>query len=358
MTSKHYCSQKKSEYIFKGFPLLDFLHPKALDVDNIFSHPVLIDVLKAHVEEFTRGVSSESSTGGIGVNTPNVAGAVNTHHTNSTSSGPANTAGRKPSNVNNDNVFVEENVQPSFEDLLKDFLKGVYLGKFESSVYQPVASRPPLKYVYDLGFNTDKTVGFVVKSPHDTLITFAPRDPRYPYNDSGNTPVRIPSVPVVNIAAATVLASEGSSRISNKLGSSLSLSFEGSNVAVKVPRKLSNVCDLNFRITVNNKNQLQELNMFGDTLKVHLSKSLVQPVERTNSGKWVKTGRRLGFEVGERIITFKRNQVPTWGGVMKLDGIPVSISISNMMGKLNKINFGGTPEKPLIVFDDVEILTK
>ena len=358
MTAKSSTSRRKSRNIFKGFPLEDFLHPNALDVDNIFSHPSLVEALKSHVEEFDRsGYSDESAVNEIDVRTPCITDVVNVTDKNMHRSGRANISRENPSNAVKDKLFVDpDNIRPPFGDMLKDFLKGLYLGKFESSVVQPVATRSPLLYIFEIGFNTDKTTGFIVKSPLDTLITFGPRDPRYPYNDSDKALVRIPSAPKFEVASSVASAAMGHDVISKLTGSAFKLTFGGSSKAVSDPRKISNVCDLNFRITVNDKNQLQQLSMFGDTVKVHLSTGLVLPVERTKAGKWAKTGRRLRFSVGERIITFKRNHLPTWGGVIDLGGIPVSISSSNVIGRLSKINLGGTPEKPLIVFDDVEIL--
>jgi hypothetical protein len=91
-------------------------------------------------------------------------------------------------------------------------------------------------------------------------------------------------------------------------------------------------------------------------MKVHLSKGLVQPVERSAANKWISTRKRLALAMGNRMITLRRNRLPTWGGPIDLGGTTVNITATNVVGRLHRIDLGGTVEKPLIVFDDVEIL--
>ena len=334
-------SQKNHD--FKGFPLIDFLDPNAFNVENILGNFFFENAIKAHI----RGSDSEAHS--------------KIYHT-------ATSKNKGDCSCNEHKIPDKKSVggkgrpdkdKPLFEDSLKDFFKGLYLGYFKSTEIKAVSTKPPQLYIYDIGFNTDKVTGFIVKNPFDTLISFSPRDPKYPYGRADEILDRVPKM--YNIKATPLIPTpkcdEGKPKMTGvvkglltNLQQTLSVSNEDTYT------KASIVCDLNFRVTVNNKNKLKSISMYGDTLKIHLSKGLVQAMEKSDDGKWVKTGKRFSFDVGERIITLQKNRLPSWGGKINLEGKVVSITSSNLIGKLNEINLGGTIEKPLIIFNNVEII--
>lgn len=343
---------RQNQHGFMGFPLKDFLHPDAFDIENILGGSFFLDVIKNHIKRsdpitYSKIYTATSkSTSDCGYHTPNDKPDKNTLN----GIPGKNTFGVHP-----------DKDKPPFEESFDDFLDGLYLGHFRSNEVRPVATKPPQLYIYDIGFNTDKLTGFIVKNPFDTLISFAPRDPKYPYGRADELLARVPEMFNLKIKSPTDNPKcdedkhQGAGAFAiplNNLQQTLSVST-GNGIV-----KASIVCDLNFRVTVNNRNQLQSVNMYGDTLKIHLSKGLVQPVEKSASGKWVKTGKRFSFNVGDRIITLKKNRLPSWGGKINLDGRAVLITSSSVIGKLNEVNLGGTTQKPLIIFDKVEIINQ
>ena len=317
---------------FKGYPLIDFMQDDIVGADEIFSKPSLMKAVFAFAKTYQPDITSTK---------PQTTG----RHDNI----------REPAATLPDSLIADSGSRdkPSFEDNIKRFLDGLYLGKFESSVLQPVASRPPLKYFFEIGFNTDKTTGFVVENPLDTLITFEPRKPIYPYENYKKPSAVVMPTMVVGSLTEDRDCDEKRPR---SIGRAAVMDFSKGYYKAQNPRQLKNVCDLNFRVTVDHRNDLQEINIYGDSLKVHLSKGLVEPVFRHANGKWERNGERLSFDIGKRVLTLRKNRLPTWGGVIELGGIPVVVTSSNIVARLNKINIGGTPQKPLIVFDDVEIV--
>ncbi|MGA7303406.1 MAG: hypothetical protein WBW88_00970, partial [Rhodothermales bacterium] len=218
--------------------------------------------------------------------------------------------------------------------------------------------RPPQAYIYDIGFNTDKRTGFIVANPFDTLITFGPRGRHVPYGVVDPGAFRMPNLSNIKVTAVPPVRPRDSVRPNVLHNNAFVTTFGtvgGSPDSTTNPPKASIICDLNIRIIHNHRQELQQLSLYGDTLKVHLSRGLVQPVVR-NADRWVKTGHRLGIDVGTRVITLRRNRLPTWGGPIDLGGAIVGITSSNVFGRLHRIDIGGTPAKPLIVFEDVEIL--
>lgn len=327
---------------FKGFPLIDFLHPNTLKAEGIFSHPILQDAIVNHIKGFrTKSTSynQEESSGSTATGITGI-GIVGT---------PVGASG----------VVADTTVpKPSFEEKLTDFLEGLYLGNFTSNVIQPDLRRPPVQYIYEIGLNTDKNTGFIARNPYDTLITFGPRDPKYPYGPNAAIPERIAKLPLVRYATR-VTDEDCTKKYFKKFNK------ETATTTVSRPTKAFKddkvikpavVCDLNLRIIVDANNHLQSLIMYGDTLKIHLSKGLLQTVRKINAEAWAKTGKRLVLDMGNRIITLKKNRLPNWGGAIDLEGTPVSITSSGLLARLNKVNIGGTLEKPLIVFDKVEII--
>jgi hypothetical protein len=333
---------------FKGFPLEDFLNQNAFDIENILGNPLLQDAIKNHMKAYRKNTfSGYASTRDESSDTGEVRGSGLTD---------IPSAGNEPVAANPD--------QPtqSFEDRLSDFFRGLYLGNFKSDVIQADKRRPPQMYIYDIGFNTDEKKGFILRNPFDTLITFGPRNPRHPYGDIKEGMTRLPGIPKftavdVNPDKDCEDTKTSAIKLGGVINKTYTIAAKGDK-ADKGMAKPSMVCDINFRIIVDAKNRMQLLSMCGDTLKIHLSRGLIQPIQKLNSGKWVKTGARLGFDVGDRIITVRKNRIPTWGGAIDLQGAPVSITSSNQIAKLHKVNLGGTTEKPLIVFDDVEIIKK
>ena len=327
---------------FKGFPLIDFLHPNALKAEGILSHPVLINALTNHIRGFAAGSTIGATVGGSSPESSPI--RVN---------GPGDIAigGR-------DRVVDASQPKPTFEEMFTGFLEGLYLGNFTSHVVQPSPKRPPLQYIYEIGVNTDKDTGFIVNNPFDTLVTFGPRDPKYPYGENEHIPARIAKLPSLRFASK-VSEDKCDEKIKNRYGNikdHTTISDPVKAVRTDWEKRNARVCDLNLRVIVNGRNQLQSLSIYGDTLKLHLSKGLLQTAERTDAGKWVKTGKRLTVPLGNRIISLKKNRLPNWGGAIDLQGAAVSITSSGLMGRLNKVNIGGTLEKPLLVFDKVEIL--
>ena len=314
---------KKPSQVFKGYPLLDFVHPDGFSLDNLLRSTTLRSELERHI----KGVSVRG-------------GRASVAHPFA------------------DTVATDEHTSQSFEDQLKNFLNGLYLACFESHVVQPDARRPPQNYVYDVGFNTDKSTGFIVANPFDTMITFGPRGRQVPYSVVDPGVVRMPKLPAIRVGPVGVPNPTGSLRPRGTFNNALVTTVGAVNErpgAEDNPPRASITCDLNIRVIQGQRQELQALSFYGDSLKIHLSKGLVQPVVRTASG-WLATGSRLGFGVGTRVITLRRNRLPTWGGPIDLGGATVLITSSNLVGRLHRVDIGGTPERPLIVFQDVEIL--
>ena len=345
MLKKATYNRKSKNSVFKGFPLIDFLHPNALKMDSVFTHPILQNAIVNHIKGFNAHIPKPSERGETTTDGNTTIG--------STSIGSVNTPV-----AGNDTMANPTTPKPSFEEALNGFLEGLYLGNFTSYKVQPVLTKPPSQYIYEIGLNTDKKTGFIIKNPFDTLVTFGPRDSKYPYGSNEAIPDRISRLPLVSYAKniSDNACSEASFKRFSK--GTKPISYSGSTKAAKndKTKKSAIVCDLNLRVIVDSKNQLQSLSMYGDTLKLHLSKGLVQTVTRTDAGRWIKTGKRLDLDMGKRIITLKKNRLPNWGGSIDLGDVPVSITSSGLVGRLNKVNIGGTLDKPLIIFDKVEIL--
>ncbi len=329
---------------FKGFPLIDFLHPNTLKMEGVFTHPILQNALANHIKAFTTRVS------------PNTAKDVGSVASTTVDTTGIDRAGN-PIGVN-DLMANPATSNPSFEEKLTDFLEGLYLGNFTSHAVRPVLRRPPIQYIYEIGLNTDKDTGFIVKNPFDTLITFGPRDAKYPYGENTAIPERIAKLPFMSYATGVSDNDcvKETPRDFNIAAEITTVSRPNKALKDDKPVKSAVVCDLNLRIILDSKGRLQSLSIYGDTLKLHLSKGLVQTVKKTDAGAWVKTGKRMGISVGNRIITLKKNRLPNWGGAIDLEGAAVSITSSGLIGRLNKVNIGGTLDKPLIIFDKVEIL--
>ncbi|SRR6266496_221822 len=330
---------------FKGFPLLDFLDPNAFGLDHILQSTALRTEIERHIKSFAVGknvVAGKSKCG------------CEKHE-------PPPTPRRSDPAVASpyvNPVATADDSSQSLQQGLEKFLDGVYLGCFESSVVQPDAQRPPQSYIYDIGFNTDKTTGFIVANPFDTLVTFGPRGRHSQYgafDPVGAIMRRVPNIKVRRAAPQP----RGPGRADGALNPDLVTTFEtpaGDDRGDDGPRA-SIICDLNIRIVRNQRQELEQLSFYGDTMKVHLSKGLVQPVERSATNGWVKTGKRLALAMGNRMLTLRRNRLPTWGGPIDLGGVTVTITASSVFGRLHRVDLGGTVEKPLIVFDSVEILT-
>jgi hypothetical protein len=336
---------KKHGHVFKGFPLLDFLDPQAFNLDHILRTTALRTEIERHIKGVA--VASDRRNGKCGCDEKKPASSARAFD-----SGAANPyAGA---------VATADDTAQSFEQQLEDFLDGLYLGCFESSVVQPDPQRPPQRYVYDIGFNTDKPTGFIVANPMDTLVTFGPRGPQASYTVMDPGVVRRPKMRNIKVRPI-VSRPEGSTKPTGTHNTDFVTTF-GATVGGRdrpgdEPRA-SIICDLNIRIVVNQRQELQQLSFYGDTMKVHLSKGLLEPVLRSVANEWVKTGKRLELGMGDRMITMRRNRLPTWGGPVDLGGATVSITSSNLFGALHKVDLGGTVEKPLIVFDGVEILPR
>jgi hypothetical protein len=312
---------------FKGYSLSGFLDPKALTIDNVAASPNLLNAVMSHVMAFKTG-----------------ANASGTNVRRDLRAGVADLPGR-------DLVADPGKNGNTFEGSLKDFLKGIYLGNFTSSALNAHPTRGAQQYVYDIGFNTDRRVGFIVDNPFDTLITFEPDERKRPGKVSDLVSSRVPPLVSFNVETNEKSIRSKDGHISRIRETRITKADRP-----KGPQKPQNTCDLNLRIIVNNGNRLHSFSLFGNQVKIGLSKSLVQPVYKVNNGKYVKTGRRFLFPLGDRVITFRRNILPTWGGPIAVEGSLVSIRGSELIGRLKRINLGGTVEKPLIVFDDVELI--
>jgi hypothetical protein len=330
----------KSSQGFKGFPLLDFVDPNGFSLDHILRSTSLRTEIERHIKSFAIG-KSKSKCG------------CEKHEASRVPRGFDPSIANPYVNA----VATADDTSQSLQQQLEKFLDGLYLGCFESSVVQPDAQRPPQSYICDIGFNTDKPTGFIVANPFDTLVTFGPRGRHSPYGALDLGGLRMPRVPNIKVKRV-VPERKGTGKTSGTLNPDFVTTFGtavGDDRGDDGPRA-SIICDLNIRIVRNQRQELQQLSFYGDTMKVHLSKGLVQPVERSVANEWVKTGKRLALAMGNRMITLRRNRLPTWGGPVDLGGATVSITASNVVGRLHRIDLGGTVEKPLIVFDGVEIL--
>lgn len=325
---------KKPGPAFKGYPLLDFVHPDGFSLDHILHSTSLRAELERHIMTFKVSDGEPS----CGDSQPRRGGR---HAVANPYIGAVATDGRS---------------SQDFKEQLVKFLDGLYLGCFQSSAIQIDPRRPPQSYIYDIGFNTDKPTGFIVANPFDTLVTFGPRGRHSPYGVFNPAVLRVPAASTIKVERVAPKRKGAGAK-----GATHNPDFVGTfGTAVVNGRgdegRSSILCDLNIRIVTNHSQQLQQLSLYGDTLKVHLSKGLVQPVERSAANKWVETGKRLAIPMGNRMITLRRNRLPTWGGPFDLGGATVTITGSGVIGRLHRINLGGTVEKPLIVFDDVEVL--
>lgn len=328
-------ASRKARHVFKGYPLRDFVHPQGFSLDHILRTTSLKAEIERHIKGFAVDGNAADSCGKTPPRRPPVSRPP---------VGP-----RAP----------DRPTGQTFQEQLEQFLDGLYLGCFESGVVQKDPRRPPQNYVYDIGFNTDKLTGFIVANPYDTLLTFGPRGRQVPYTVADPGVVRMPKFPNIKVADVPIPQPSGSRdprRIqANALVTHFGMRGAGSEADPSPPRA-SIVCDLNLRIMVNHRRELQLLSIYGDTLKVHLSRGLVEPVVPSSTSKWAKTGRRLQLDVGSRVLTFRRNRLPTWGGPIDLGGATVSITSSNLFGRLQQVDIGGTQAKPLILFEGVEIL--
>lgn len=320
---------------FKGYPLLDFVDSRGFTLDGIFRNASLRAELERHLRGFSSG---DDEVQGCGMP-------------------PPRTKPEKPVKPSKWDLSVDGKTARSFEERLKSFLDGLYLGCFKSSVVQPEPRRPPHRYIYDIGFNTDKLTGFLVANPFDTLVTFGPRGRHAGFGAFDPAVLDLPRAPAIRVTPSAPQRPPG-----NKKGDFVNPAFVTTFETAEVggrgdPPKASIICDLNIRVVVNHLQQLQELSFYGDTMKVHLSKGLVQPVQRSERDEWVKTGKRLALDMGKRMITLRRGRLPTWGGPLDLGGALVTITASALVARLHRVNIGGTVEKPLMLFDQVEILT-
>lgn len=321
----------------KGIPLCDFLDPNGFDLERVLRTSALKVEIERHVKAF--GVR------------PSGADRDNAAH--------GRMSGRSfDANVDLDLEATDGHATPSLEDQLKAFLDGLYLGCLDSQVIQLKPGSPPQSYIYDIGFNTDKLTGFVISNPEDTLITFGPRGRHGSYGPGDPSGFRLPRVPSIKVQEVTPEPKKSKKGIGR-----LNPDFIGTfGTASGVDRggggnpRASIICDLNIRVVTNAAQQLQQVSIYGDTMRVHLSKRLVKPVERSAANEWVPTGKRLALEMGNRMITLRRGRLPTWGGPMDLGGSTVLISRSGLAARLHGIDLGGTVQRPLIVFSGVEIV--
>ena len=141
---------------FKGYSLSGFLDPKALTIDHVAANPNLLNAVMSHVMAFHSG-----------------ANATGTNVRRDLRAGVADLSGREL-------VAYPGKTGNTFEGSLKDFLEGIYLGNFTSSALNAHPTRGAQQYIYDIGFNTDRRVGFIVDNPFDTLITFEPAERKRP----------------------------------------------------------------------------------------------------------------------------------------------------------------------------------
>jgi hypothetical protein len=326
---------KKPGTAFKGYPLLDFVHPDGFSLDHILGSTSLRTELERHIRAFAVS-ESEPSCG---------------------NSQPRRRGRPEVANPYVGLVATDGGTSQSFKEQLVKFLDGLYLGCFQSSAIQKDPRRPAQRYIYDIGFNTDKPTGFIVANPFDTLVTFGPRGRHSPYGVLNPAILGLPAASTIKVERV-VPKRKGAGAKGTTHNPDLVGTF-GTAVVGGLggdEGRSSILCDLNIRIVTNHNQQLQQLSLYGDTLKVHLSKGLVQPVERSATNKWVGTGKRLAIPMGNRMITLRRDRLPTWGGPLDLGGATVTITGSGVVGRLHRVDLGGTVEKPLIIFDDVEIL--
>src|SRR4051794_28542731 len=122
-------SSKKPGQAFKGFPLLDFVNPWGFSLDHVLRTTSLKAALEQHIKGF-------SASGGA----------------KDTGSGSGRRELRDSVAHPDLDVFGVDGHTQSFEQQLKDFLDGLYLGCFSSSVVQIEPQRPPQAYIYDIGF--------------------------------------------------------------------------------------------------------------------------------------------------------------------------------------------------------------
>lgn len=327
-------NSRKSGSTFKGYPLLDFVQAGGFNLDKVLRSSALKTELERHIRAFGTG----EGTNDCGT--------------------PHSRRGNRPAVVNPyvGAMATDGRTAQSFEQRLEKFFSGLYLGCFQSRAIQAGGRRPPQRYIYDIGFNTDKPTGFIVANPFDTLLTFAPRGRHVPYGVFDPTIVKTPSALNVKVSSPTPTG-KASSKRANIRNPDFNPAFGTAAVtgAGADEGRAAILCDLNIRVVTNHNQELEQLSFYGDTLQVHLSKGLVAPVERSAT-QWIETGKRLAIPMGNRMITLRRNRLPTWGGPLDLGGALVTITASNVIARLHRVNFGGTVEKPRIVFDGVEIL--
>ena len=121
------------------------------------------------------------------------------------------------------------------------------------------------------------------------------------------------------------------------------------------------LCDFNIRITLNESNALEIIQIFGASVKIYFSKKLVKPLTQTDDGgKYTPTGERQRVDLKQAKITLARRKTPHLSMPLVFEDNVVQIANHvqghGIVAKLKKVTLGGTFQKPKIIFDEVELL--
>jgi hypothetical protein len=251
---------------------------------------------------------------------------------------------------------------------LKTALEGVYLARFESSVLPGKTSM----YIYEVGFNSARTVGVILRNPFDTILAFGAPKPKPPVGGGGGLPdprlpERKPGAPGVGAAGAIGTKGTGAGAryaMKARKGKTTGGKFvrapgvKGAEIrppTTPMPWPKPVACDLNLRFVVDGKNTLQSLHIFGTSVRFFFSTGLVQPV-RKSGGKYLPKDIRQKVALGNATVMLMRGRRPRLSKELTFEDNLVQIGGQNLIAKLNKVTLGGTFAKPKLVFKDTEIL--
>ena len=262
---------------------------------------------------------------------------------------------------------------------LKSALEGVYLAKFESSV---TPGEPPI-YVYEIGLNSERTVGAVLSNPFDTVLVFGAPKKKPPGGGGGSPPDPHLPVPKPGTPGVGTIGTRGYVMKSSKAKPTTGKATVGKPTGGKpaggklvggrptvphvvaapdprfpipVLRPVSAPCDLSLRFVVNFQNVLQSVHIFGTSVRFYFSTGLVQPVRKASGGKYVEKEGRLKVALGDATILLRRGHRPHLSKVLTFDDNLVRIGGQGLIAKLHKVTLGGTFEKPKMVFKETEIV--
>jgi hypothetical protein len=231
---------------------------------------------------------------------------------------------------------------------MSQLLDGVYLCKFHSTVafrkpsllvhQDPRKRRPQTIYIYDIGLDSDKRVGLLLKNPLDTVLAFG-RKVEFP-----------------DIDLQALLRFDAYWRNQD--------SFALKDESTKVPKpgkhpgqNHKTLCDLNLRLILKANGVLDTLQIYGPGIEIYFSKKLVRPMLKTSRGTYKATGNRVKVNLENRIITITRGFPPRLSRSLIFENNVVQIGQLNQLARLKEVTLGGTFKEPKLIFTDLEFLT-